>query len=321
MLNGLYYFKQEGKQFTPVECTLFNYEELFRINASIQIMKRFFKNLSRSVAAQNAYKEFIEEVEKPHGSDPYAQAEVDRRFRAFIFEWKLYTEHWKNYIHELSDSVYTDEFVTGYQELFDDLMDEAFMDSRFITAHVIRNYVSHANEAVTHCHIGKSVNEFCLTRNCLLDFLDKNIAKVQGKKRKDQLDEQKAVIEASPELLNLESVARDAMTVLRWLETNLMNYQIEPQTLQAISILTDAKRRIDEAGIESDIWEFMSPTPLTMVDHVGDRSMTLETTINGQRVKQTIFHDRLNWKGYQAVMDYILKIVAATKTAEGEPKA
>lgn len=321
MLNGLYYFTREGKQLTPVECTLFDHEELFRINASIQIMKRFFRNLNRSFSAQNAYQEFLDEVKNPHSSDPYAQAEVDRRFRAFIFEWKLYTEHWKNYIYELSDSVYTDAFVDGYQDLFNKLMDTAFKDNRFLIAHVIRNYISHANEAVTHCHIGPPKNEFCLSRDLLLSFLDENIAKVQSRKRIAQLTDQKTAVEQAPEQIKLETVAEDAMTILRWFETNLMNYQIEPQTLQAINILSDAKKRIDDAGIESDIWEFMSPAPLTMVDHVGSQSMTVETTINGEKKRQTIFHDRLNWAGYQAVMDYILKIVAAMKPAEGDSKA
>lgn len=132
--NGLYYFTKEGNQYTPHKCPLFDDEELFRLNAAVQIMKRFFKNLKRSFASSEAYNEFVEAAHSVKSDNPYARAEVDRRFRAFIFEWKLYTEHWKNYIKEIGDSVYLDEFVVGYNDLFKSLMDEAFPDKLTITS-------------------------------------------------------------------------------------------------------------------------------------------------------------------------------------------
>ena len=316
ILNGLYYFKKEGHQYVPVKCDLFNDEELFRINASVQIMKRFFKNLERSIAAKNSYDEFINAAKAVKSDNPYTRADVDRRFRAFIFEWKLYTEHWKKYIQELSDSVYLDDYVNGYNDLFKSLMDEAFKDKRFVTAHVIRNYVSHANEAVTHCHIGEK-NKYCIYRATLVSFLDESISKANGRK-KSQLESQKAFIQTQEELINLECLAAEAMAVLQWFESNLMNYQIEPQTLQAVNILTNAKKRIDEAGIESEIWEILSSVPLMMVDHTGNQAITLETTLNGEKIRRTVYRDRLNWIGYQAVMSYIMNLVERAKS-EGNP--
>lgn len=42
----------------------------------------------------------------------FSSAEADRRFRAFIFEWKLFTEHWKNYIYSLDrDRWYVAEYA------------------------------------------------------------------------------------------------------------------------------------------------------------------------------------------------------------------
>lgn len=315
VLNGMYYFRKDGRQVKPIKCTLFNEEEIFRISTSVQIMKRLFKNLDRSHAVQQAYSEFVEEAKKPNSENPYERAEVDRRFRAFIFEWKLYTEHWKNYIYDLDESVYLDEFVAGYKDLYNKLMDAAYKDEKFLTAHVIRNYASHANEVVTHSHIGDE-NEYYIGRDHLVKFLNANIEKTNGSRRKQQLEDQKNAIVAHEEYINLETVAKDAMEYIRQIETALMNYQMEPQTIQATLILTDAKRRIDDAGMESEIWELLSPVPFMMIDHSSYQTLDLKAVIDGKEVSQTIFRERLNWIGYQAIMDYLKQIVARAETQQ-----
>ena len=60
-------------------------------------------------------------------------------------------------------------------------------------AHVIRNYVSHANDAIESSHIGDE-NKFWIYKTSLLNFLDDSIAKEKTDYRKNQLMVQKAVL-------------------------------------------------------------------------------------------------------------------------------
>lgn len=317
ILNGIYYFKRNGNQVTPVKCRLFNYEEEFRIETAVHIMDRLFGNLNRSVAAGEAFDEFIEETSKPNSDNPFAREIVDRRFRSFIFEWKLYTEHWKKYIYELDDSAYLDEFVAGYKDLFKQLMDYAYKNSDFVLAHVIRNYISHANDAIHHSHIDGKNNQFFAKRDILIAFLNESIGKAKGK-QKTNLESQLSLIQGQEELLDLAVVAEKAMDQLRIIETALMNYQLEPQTLQSINILLDAKRKIDEAGIENDLWEILRPEPVIMTDHSSVNSITMETTIHGEKIRQTIYRKRMNWIGYEAMASYVTNIVLRAKGEAGD---
>lgn len=59
----------------PHKCDLFSDEELFRLNASVQIIKRFFKNLERSFTASEAYNELVEAAHCVKNDNPYARAE------------------------------------------------------------------------------------------------------------------------------------------------------------------------------------------------------------------------------------------------------
>lgn len=312
--NGIYYFTKHDHQVNPIRCTLFADEELFRIDVAVQIMERLFKNLERSSAVQDAYDEFMTETKKPNGGSAYETEAVDRRFRAFLFEWKMYTEHWKNYIFDLGESVFTDEFVAGFQDLYRNIMDAAFKDAAFVTAHVLRNYVSHANDAINNSHIDGKDNKFRIYRVTLEKFLQTSIDKLSGKK-KTELEEQLQIIQAQDELIDLTVVAEKAMAWLRQCETALMNYQIEPQLLQACNVLSQAKQKIDEAEIKSDVWEIWRLHPFYL-DHAPVHSFTVRATIDGQEVHHTYYTNRLNWIGYAAIVAYIMGLVEKMKEQE-----
>lgn len=80
------------------KCELFSDEEIKSISNAATILERIFDNLNRLDAAKEAYQEFKAELESLLSNDQFAIATVDRRFRAYVFEWKLFLDHWKKYI-------------------------------------------------------------------------------------------------------------------------------------------------------------------------------------------------------------------------------
>lgn len=314
--SGIYYFgEKEGNKVNPIRCNLFSDEEIFRISFSVLIMERLFKNLSRSEAVKAAYQEFIDEVKKPKGSNPYEVEAVDRRFRAFIFEWKLYTEHWKAYILDLNESVWPDQFVNDYQDLYKNLMDTAFQDSDFVIAHILRNYVSHANDAINNSHVDGGNNKFRIHRITLEQFLQNSIDKASGR-RKTDLQDQMNILKTQDVLIDLMIVAEKAMAWLEKCEKALLDYQVaELQLLQACNILSQAKQKIDESGIQSEVWELWTLQPM-FLDHQAVHSFSLRAVIDGQEVIHTYYRNRLNWIGYTAVIGYVLNLIKEAQADE-----
>ncbi len=307
--DGIYYFKKQDSKVTPIRCNFFGDDELYRISVAVLIMERLFKNLGRSEAVKAAYKEFLEETKKPSGGNPYEVETVDRRFRAFLFEWKLYTEHWKSYIFDLKEFVWPDEFITGYQDLYIKLMSEAFKDSDFVVVHILRNYVSHANDAINRSHVDGMNNQFCMYRATLEKFLQDSIDKTSNNKRKKELKEQLNILKMQDELIDLSAVANKAMAWLEKCEKVLLDYQVaEPQLLQACNILTQVKQRIDEANIQSDVWEFWTTQPMYL-DHQGFHSLSLQANIDGKEIILTYYRNRFNWVGYGAIISYLMGLI------------
>ncbi len=306
--EGIYYFRQQNGQVTPIRCTLFRDDELFRIGTAVLIMERLFKNLGRSEAVKEAYKEFFAETKKPSGGNPYEVETVDRRFRSFIFEWKLYTEHWKVYLFDLKESVWPDEFVVGYQDLYKKLMDKAFKNSDFVIAHILRNYVSHANDAINYSHVDGENNQFGIYRASLESFLQDSIEKTSNNRRKEKLRGQLNILKKQGEQIDLSIVADKAMAWMEKCEKTLLDYQVtEPQLLQACNILTQSKQRIDEADIQSNVWELWSLQPMYL-DHQGFHSLSLQANIDGQEIIYTYYRNRLNWIGYKAIIGYLMRL-------------
>lgn len=307
--DGVYYFRKQDSQVTPIRCNLFSDDELFRVGIAVLIMERLFKNLGRSEAVKAAYEEFIEETKKPSSDNPYEVETVDRRFRAFAFEWKLYTEHWKSYIFDLDESVWPDEFVAGYKDIYRKLMGEAFGNPDFVVAHILRNYVSHANDAINRSHVDGTNNKFCIYRTTLEKFLQGSIDKTSNSRRKDELQDQLNILKTQDELIDLSIAAEKAMVWLEKCEKTLLDYQVaEPQLLQACNILTKVKQRIDEANIQSDVWEFWTTQPMYL-DHQGFHSLSLQANIDGKEIILTYYRNRLNWVGYGAIISYLMGLI------------
>lgn len=316
--NGLYYLHsepiidengQKHNQISPVKCDLFTDDELFEIDISAQILKRLFKNLNRSTATGLEYKEFIYEADHIKSDNYDAIQLVDRRFRSFILEWNLYFEHWKTYINELNDSVFTDEFVDGYKKLYQKLMQEYYNNKDFIVAHVIRNYIAHANDVVQHAHINLSGNEYYISKESLEDFLNRSIKATHNNKAKRNIEKQLMIIKSFDKWISLRAIANNAMRIMRSCEKSLMDYQIEPQLLAACHYLNEAKRKIDEAGLGNEHFEILRSEPFYL-DHGTFETITLiSTEKDGSEIKSVVYRERINWQGYQAVSQYIDQII------------
>ena len=305
VMHGLYAFERvKGHQIQPTRCTLFSSEEVDAIQQAAFIMDRMFQNLNRSMAVEEALKEFKEEVQKPNSENPYDLAEVDRRFRAFIFEWKLFTEHWKNYIYSLDRDR---RYVADYKKLYWDTMNAAFRKADFMLAHVIRNYVSHANDAIDSCHIGGG-NKYWIHKRSLLRFLDVSIAKERNNSQENHLIEQKTFIETCDEMIDLEAVADGAMKCLVEIQEPLMNHQLDQDTINACLMLLDAKKRIDENSVEDEVWEIWKPISDPSWQSRKVDMITLQVHCEEYDIAARYGHIRLNWSGYAAVASYLVHL-------------
>lgn len=141
VLNGLYYTKLGGGHHLQ-ECKLFSSDELEVVESAADKMERLFMNLDRSTAITDTAGEFKQSLQSLKSADRYSLAVVERRYRAFLFEWRLYTEHWKKYIDGLKNE--PDGYVIGYKKLFKDVNVDAYQDDRFVLAIILRNYAAHA---------------------------------------------------------------------------------------------------------------------------------------------------------------------------------
>ena len=311
VMHGIYSFKRiNGNQVQPTKCDRFTPEEVDQIQTAAFIMDRLFGNLNRSIAAEEALKEFKDEAQKPDSENPYELAEVDRRFRAFIFEWKLFTEHWKNYIYGMNVDP---QYIIEYKKLYKETISAAFQKQDFIVAHVIRNYVSHANDAIDSSHIGDE-NKFWIHKTSLLNFLDDSIAKEKTDYRKNQLMAQKPFIEACEDEIDLEVVADNAMKVLREIQEPLMSYQLDQEIIDSCLALLNARGKIEVNDDEIwEIWKLASDQ-----SWVGRR--TQMTTLQGQMgpfdMTAQYGHIRLNWIGYEAIASYIIQMWRSRATAD-----
>lgn len=128
--NGLHYCDKETdlqngrKSLNWVKCEIFTTEEVQSISDAASVLERLFDNLNRLDAAKDAYQEFKAELEGLTSNDSFALATVDRRFRAYVFEWKLFLDHWKKYIDDGAQTKYwkdqseSERYITAYQKLY-----------------------------------------------------------------------------------------------------------------------------------------------------------------------------------------------------------
>ena len=78
------------------------------------------------------------------------------RLRSYLFDWKLFLEHWKKYIDDGAQTVYwtnkagSDKYVKAYQKYYTDVTRNAY-DScpEYVLATAIRNHVAHDQKAIS----------------------------------------------------------------------------------------------------------------------------------------------------------------------------
>lgn len=160
--HAMAYFTQTGttadghKQFAFHGCNLFDEAETGSIKSAVSVLDRYFTSLDRLDGVKDAYQEFKDELNNLDSRNPRSKPTVDRRFRAFILEWKLFLDHFDRYISDGAQTVYwngvsdeaKEQYLAAFRNYFDDVKDPRQQSDAFNLAAVIRNHVQHANDAM-----------------------------------------------------------------------------------------------------------------------------------------------------------------------------
>lgn len=291
------------KRISLKQCNLFNEIEIKSLSSAVATMEKLFSNIDRSIAAEEACREFVEELKSLTSDNKYDIAKVDRRFRAYVMEFRLFLDHWKKYI---SDIKKTDNHYGGaYERLFNDITSEIY-DScdEYVLATVIRNYVVHGYDSINAIHVDGYNNRVYIERD--------NLFKIK------MSASAKEIVKKQPEKIDLVDIAEKSLESLNQVQEALMNFQITEDIGEASITLLDAKKRIDDANIKSDFWiliEGKEPTKLMDYKHpvfiqrikdengnpVTEEKKPLIPVVPG--INLQFWH--LNWIGYVAVASYI----------------
>lgn len=327
--NGLHYCDREAelpngrRSLNWKKCELFSDEEEKSISNAATILERLFDNLNRLDAAKDTYQEFKAELESLISNDQFAIATVDRRFRAYVFEWKLFLDHWKKYIDDGAQTKYwkdqtgSESYIAAYQKLYKDVTSSTY-DScdEYVLTTAIRNHVVHANNAVYSAHIGPDGNKVFISRDALLS--ESNISASQ-----------REVIEKQDELIDLAVVVEKSLDAAEKVMEELLNFQIDNENIEAALTLLNANNKITEAGILSDRWIIFKPGEVQW-----EPSLTQSVTL--QRVKDEagnpvdepgitmplmtpavgLTYQYLNWQGYIAFAGFLKYLYESGKWQE-----
>lgn len=319
MISGICYAAEqeaifpENKRIYWKQCELFSEEECNAIGKAAKVLERLFDNLFRLNAAKDAYIEFQEELNNLRSNDPFVMATVDRRFRAFIFEWKMFLDHWKKYIDdgaqtkfwkcETEDQVAeAQNYIKGYQQLYKDVTSTTY-DSceEYVLANAIRNHITHANNAVNSSHIGPEGNAVYISKRHLLT--DSKISASQ-----------RIIVEKCDDFIDLTVVAEKTLAATEHIMEELLNYQVDTDYIDASLILIQAHNKIIETGITSNQWVIFNPeepkwepskTQSIIAKRVKDEAgnpvdeKPIILPIMTQSVNLT--YQYLNWTGYDAL--------------------
>lgn len=120
----------------------------------------------------------------------------------------------------------------------------------------------------------------------------------------------KPIVSRQAECIDLIAVADESYKALINVQEQLMDFLITDEITRSANILLEAKKRIDDAGIESDNWMIIvEQKPKNLKEYKNNET---EST---PKVKQEIDVSflQLNWIGYIATAVYILN----TKRSEG----
>ena len=184
-------------------------------------------------------------------------ARVDRRFRAYVMEWRLFLDHWKKYIDDgaqtksWDDGEVKQQYIADFQKLYVDITTDAYENcSEYVIAYAIRNHVSHAANCIYAAHVGHDGNKVAISRDALLS--EHNVSASQ-----------REVIEKQEEYIDLEWVADGSMSAMQTVMETLIGYQIDYDVVNATIALVGAYERILKAGIDAHLWMYFGKqTPM-----------------------------------------------------------
>ena len=286
---------------------LFTDDEVQKISDAAAVLERFFDNVNRLEDAKAAFREFKSELESLNSNDSFAIATVDRRFRAYIFEWKLFIDHWKKYIDDgaqtrhWKDKSNAEKYIKAYQRLYKDITSEVY-DSceEYVLATAIRNHVVHANNAVYSSKIAPGDNKVFISRDELLAEIKVSTS-------------QENIIRKQDKLIDLAVVAEKSLKAAEQVMEELLNFQIDDESSKAALVLLKANNKIVGAGIESDRWmifhtavvrwepSFIQPASMQRVKNGEENSVQGSATSLPVMVPTMgVIPQYLNWKGYIA---------------------
>lgn len=291
-----------------VQCDLFTEKEVKEIGEAAVIMDNLFKDLDRTIAVEETLQEFKIELSKLDSNNQYDIARVDRRFRAYIIEYRLFLEHWKKHIGDIKKD--NNEYGTAYEKLFDDVTKYAYDNNEsYVLAYVIRNYVVHGYNSINHCHINGVKNQVFIERDSLFKV---NVSASA-----------KSIIMKQAKEIDLEMIANESYEVLATIQEQLMDFHVTNEIAQSAFLLLEAKKRIDDAGIESDFWliiEKQKSKEMQGSQNIIKMQRTNNTVGNKDNWKDLIgilsnvgsklevTYRPLNWIGYLATAKYISKL-------------
>lgn len=299
------------KRFYWKKCDLFTPAEVEDIYSASVVIGRLFENLFRLDAARDAFREFEDDLKSLSSNDPFAIATVDRRLRSYLFEWRLFLDHWKKYIDDGAQTVYwtdktgSDKYVKAYQKYYADVTRNAYESCpEYVLATAIRNHVAHAQNAINSNDIGPAGNRVYISRDALLKELKK------GKTQEETIKRQ-------PELIDLYVVAKKSLEAAEMVMDQLLDFQIDKEYISAAVMLLKAKAKIDESGIVSDSW---------MIRKMGEIKLEQVQTVKLHRVKDdkgnpvndkpielplmvettNVLIQPLNWEAYSAFASVVV---------------
>ena len=199
-------------------------------------------------ATKEAYTEFKNELLSLKSDNRFNIARVDRRFRAYVMECRLFLDHWKKYIDDGAqtkswpDDEEKQQYVEGFQKLYEDTTTDAYENNpEYVIAHAVRNHVSHAANCIYAAHVGHDGNRVAISRDALLS--EHKISKSQ-----------REVVEKQDDYIDLKWVADGSMSAMQTVMETLIGYQIDSDVVNATVVLIGAYERIKEAKIDAHIW-------------------------------------------------------------------
>lgn len=222
-----------------ITCTLFPEDKVKELFDAATTVEKLLSNMMRITAVVETNDELLAELQKINSDDRLTIARIDRRFRAYVMEFKLFLYHWEKYISDLKkiNKKYGDLYENLYRTITKAAYDTC---EEYVLATVLRNYVVHAYDSISHLHIDGGNSKAYVLKDDLLHFKMSAAAK--------------KVVQKQPELINLAVVAQKSLEALHKIQEILIEYQLTEDVVEAVNKLLNAKTIVDESGIKADLW-------------------------------------------------------------------